>query len=192
MPLEIRKIISFTEDLHREGAREVIPPAHSAIVSAVLRNPWVDMGFVENLDPTIEEIAPQLAKIMVPELVRIMGGPSNIEAYGKSATVGLAGEVEHASALIHTLRFGNVLREQAAGTSFLSFTNKRGSAGATITIPMVHKTDRSQRSHFLTIETIIPDAPMSDEIVVAIAAASTGRPFARIGNRHRDVEVGAV
>ncbi|GAA0712075.1 amino acid synthesis family protein [Dactylosporangium roseum] len=192
MSLEIRKIVSVTEDLHREGVREVAPPTHSAIVSAVIRNPWVGMGFVEDLDPVIQEVAPRLARIVVPELVRIMGGPENIEAYGKSATVGLAGEVEHASALIHTLRFGNVLRDQAAGTSFLSFTNKRGAAGATITIPLVHKTDRAERSHFLTVETVVPDAPMADEIVVSIAASSAGRPFARIGNRRRDVEVGAV
>ncbi|GHE36092.1 peptide synthetase [Streptosporangium violaceochromogenes] len=192
MSLEIRKIVSFIEDVHREGARQISPPMHAAAVSAVIRNPWAGLGYVEDLYPLIEEVAPKLANAIVPNLIQIMGGPDNIAAYGKSATVGLSGEVEHASALIHTLRFGNVLRDQAAGTSFLSFTNKRGPAGANITIPMVHKTDRAERSHFLTIETHIADAPMADEIVVSIAAASSGRPFARIGNRHQDVEIGAV
>ena len=49
-----------------------------------------------------------------------------ILAYGKAAMVGLNGEIEHASAFIHTLRFGNKFRDAVGGTSYLSFTNTRG------------------------------------------------------------------
>ena len=60
-------------------------------------------------------------------------------------------------------------------------------------IPMVHKTDDSQRSHFITFEATIPDAPRADEIVVAIGVSTGGRPHPRIGNRHIDmVEMGLV
>ncbi|GAA0712112.1 amino acid synthesis family protein [Dactylosporangium roseum] len=190
--LEIRKAITVIEHLHREGDRVVDPPIRSVIAAAVLTNPWSGRGYVEDLQPEIVAVAPMLADCLVPACVEAMGGPDNIEAYGKTAVAGLDGEVEHASALIHTLRFGNVFRRAAEGTSFLSFTNKRGPAGCQITFPLVHKTDRSQRSHFLTVETTIADAPRPDEIVVAIGAASSGRPFARIGDRHRDMELGAV
>ena len=57
----------------------------------------------------------------------------------KPALVGLNGEIEHASAFIHTLRFGNKFRDAVGGTSYLSFTNTRGSAGSKISIPMMHK-----------------------------------------------------
>ena len=41
-----------------------------------------------------------------------------VKAYGKAAVVGLKGEIEHASAFIHTLRFGNKFRD-AVGGNFL-------------------------------------------------------------------------
>jgi hypothetical protein len=82
--------------------------------------------------------------------------------------VGLNGEIEHASGLIHTLRFGNKFREAVGGKSYLSFTNKRGTAGSSIQIPMMHKTDEGFRSHYLTLEFAVPDAPGPDEILVAI------------------------
>ena len=46
--------------------------------------------------------------------------------------VGLNGEIEHASAFIHTLRFGNKFRDAVGGTSYLSFTNTRSPAGSKI------------------------------------------------------------
>jgi hypothetical protein len=192
MELKLRKTLTMTEVLYVEGPRRIEVPVRTCIVSAVIANPWAGLGFVEDLDPTIEAIAPQLAEAIVPELISVMGGADGIEAYGKAAVVGLNGEVEHASALIHTLRFGNLFRSMAGGESFLTFTNKRGVAGTTISIPMVHKNDRSMRSHFLTTETVIFDGPMPDEIVVSIGAASSGRPFARIGDRHEDVTMGKV
>ena len=60
-----------------------------------------------------------------------------IQAYGKAAIVGLNGEIEHASAFIHTLRFGNKFRDAVGGTSYLSFTNTRGPAGSKISIHII-------------------------------------------------------
>lgn len=74
------------------------------------------------------------------------------------------------------------------GKAFLTFTNKRAGAGTAITIPMMHKDDEGLRSHYLTLEFHIPDAPAADEIVIALAAASSGRPHHRIGNRYMDME----
>jgi hypothetical protein len=192
MKMELRKIVTTVEVTHTENDKELPKPMKTAVVSAVIKNPWAGQGYVEDLGPVIAEIAPQLAEAIVPELISAMGGASNIEAYGKAAVIGLGGEIEHASALIHTLRFGNLLRESAEGTSFLSFTNKRGAPGSLLTLPLVHKLDRSVRSHFLTVDSVVFDAPMADEIVVSVGAASSGRPFARIGDRHEDVAEGKV
>ena len=137
-------------------------------------------------------MAPVLGDLLVPLLLEQLGGGDRIEAYGKAAIVGLNGEIEHASGLIHTLRFGNKFREAVGGKSYLSFTNKRSVAGSSIQIPMMHKIDKGFRSHYLTLEFAVPDAPGPDEILVAIGAATTGRAFPRIGNRYIDKDEMAV
>ena len=188
MALELRKLVTHTEEVHIEGGRTADPPLRLFGVAGVITNPWAGQGFVDDLRPTILEAAPDLGGILVPRLVEMAGGGDAIEAYGKAAMVGTSGEIEHGSALIHTLRFGNVFRDAVGGTSYLSFTNSRGGPGATISIPMMHKSDPGWRSHYLTLEMTVADAPSPDEIVVAIGASVGGRPHHRIGNRYSDME----
>ena len=188
MVLDLRKVVTHTEEVHIEGGRAADPPLRLLGIAAVLTNPWAGLGFVEDLRPTILEVAPRLGEVLVPRLVDLAGGADSVEGYGKAAMVGTSGEVEHGSALIHTLRFGNVFREAVGGTSYLSFTNTRGGPGATLSIPMMHKVDPGWRSHYLTLEMTVADAPAPDEIVVAIGASVGGRPHHRIGNRYSDME----
>ena len=188
MALDLRKVVTHTEEVHIEGGRAADPPLRLLGIAAVLTNPWAGQGFVEDLRPTILEVAPRLGEILVPRLVDLAGGADAVEGYGKAAMVGTSGEVEHGSALIHTLRFGNVFREAVGGTAYLSFTNSRGGPGATLSIPMMHKVDPGWRSHYLTLEMTVADAPAPDEIVVAIGASVGGRPHHRIGNRYSDME----
>ena len=188
MALDLRKVVTHTEEVHIEGGRAADPPLRLLGIAAVLTNPWAGQGFVEDLRPTILEVAPRLGEVLVPRLVGLAGGADAVEGYGKAAMVGTSGEVEHGSALIHTLRFGNVFREAVGGTAYLSFTNTRGGPGATLSIPMMHKVDPGWRSHYLTLEITVADAPAPDEIVVAIGASVGGRPHHRIGNRYSDME----
>ena len=188
MALDLRKVVTHTEEVHIEGGRAAEPPLRLLGIAAVLTNPWAGRGFVEDLRPTILEVAPRLGEVLVPRLVDLAGGADAVEGYGKAAMVGTSGEVEHGSALIHTLRFGNVFREAVGGTAYLSFTNTRGGPGATLSIPMMHKVDPGWRSHYLTLEMTVADAPAPDEIVVAIGASVGGRPHHRIGNRYSDME----
>jgi hypothetical protein len=188
LPGEIRKIVHFVEDSLIEGGKAATEPTRMVAAAAVLRNPWAGRGFVENLRPEILDVAPDLARRLVPIIVEACGGKDRVEAYGKAAVVGSNGEIEHASALIHTLRFGNLYREAVGGKSYLSFTNKRGGPGCSIAVPMMHKLDEGQRSHYLTIEFSINDAPGPDEIVVALGASTGGRAHPRIGNRYIDLE----
>jgi hypothetical protein len=44
------------------------------------------------------------------------------------------------------------------------------------------------RSHYLTIQFSINDAPAPDEIVVALGASIGGRPHHRIGDRYQDLK----
>ena len=184
---EIRKIVRYVEDCFLEGGRPAGRPVRMMAVAAVLRNPWATRGFVEDLRPEILAVAPPLAERLTAAILELAGGGEAVEAYGKAAVVGTAGEIEHASALIHTLRFGNRFRAAVGGKSYLSFTNKRGAPGCAIAVPMMHKLDEGMRSHYLTIDFTIADAPAADEIVVALGASTGGRLHPRIGDRYQDM-----
>ena len=168
MELKLRKFLKFVDKTFIEGGKKAKDPVLLVSVAAVIENPWVGKGFVENLKPEILNLAPKIGDILVPELIKEIGSGDKVLAYGKAAMVGLNGEIEHASAFIHTLRFGNKFRDAVDGTSYLSFTNTRGPAGSKISIPMMHKTDAGLRPYYLTHEFTIRDAPFDDEIVIAI------------------------
>jgi hypothetical protein len=184
----IRKIATFIEDSHIEGGKVAEPPLRMVAVAAVLANPWAGRGFVEDLKPEIHRIAPILGDVLTEEILKHTGGGEAVEGYGKAAVVGADGEVEHASALIHTLRFGNRYRKAVGAKSYLSFTNVRGGPGVAIALPMMHKLDEGKRSHYLTIQFSIPDAPAAGEIVVALGASVGGRSHHRIGDRYQDLK----
>ncbi|EEG08882.1 amino acid synthesis family protein [Pseudogulbenkiania ferrooxidans] len=188
MDVGIRKVVTYVEETLIEGGKAAPVPLKMFAAAAVLKNPWAGRGFVDDLKPEIHAIAPVLGELLTGEILRIAGSGEVIEGYGKAAVVGTDGEVEHASALIHTLRFGNFYRKAVGAKSYLSFTNVRGGPNCPIMIPMMHKDDEGMRSHYLTIQFSINDAPAPDEIVVALGASIGGRPHHRIGNRYQDLQ----
>jgi len=185
---DIRKIVTYHEEVLIEGGKPAPAPWHLFAVAAVVTNPWAGR-FVEDLKPEIIAYGPVLGEMLTERMVALAGGSGDaIEAYGKAAVVGLDGEIEHASGLIHTLRFGNVFREAVGAKSYLAFTNTRGGANAPIMVPLMDKNDAGRRSHYLTIQFSIPDAPRDGELVVALGAALSGRPHHRIGDRYQDLK----
>ena len=187
MQPEIRKIVTYDEEILIEGFRKTKNPWRLFAVAAVIKNPWAGR-FVENLKPEIQAYGPVLGEMMTKKMISLAGSGAAIEAYGKAAIAGLDGEIEHASALIHTLRFGNFYREAVEAKSYLAFTNTRGGANAPILVPLMDKSDAGRRSHYLTIQFSISDAPRDDELVIALGAATGGRPHHRIGDRYQDLK----
>jgi hypothetical protein len=187
MTPDIRKIVSFQEDVLIEGFKPVDHPWSLFAVAAVITNPWAGR-YVEDLKPVIQSFGPTLGALLTDRIIAMAGGGEAIEAFGKAAIVGLDGEIEHASGLIHTLRFGNHFREAVGAKSYLAFTNIRGAANAPIQIPLMDKNDVGRRSHYLTVHFAIPDAPRADELVIALGAATSGRPHHRIGDRYQDLK----
>ena len=188
MPAEIRKTLLHIENTLIEGGKVAATPLKLIAAMAVIKNPWAGQGFVEDLSPAIRDCAPGLGQILTDMILDAAGSGERVEGYGKSAIVGLDGEVEHASALIHTLHFGNIFREAVGAKSYLSFCNTRGPANAPLMIPLMDKNDGGRRSHYLTILTSIADAPAADEIVIALGASIGGRPHHRIGDRYQDLK----
>lgn len=188
MAIQIRKTLLQVETIAIEGGKPAETPLRLFAALAVVKNPWAGLGYVEDLKPMIHETAPVLGALLTRMILEAVGSGEAVEAYGKSAVVGLDGELEHASALIHTLRFGNHYRKAVDAKSYLSFTNKRGGPGTSIQVPMMHKDDEGLRSHYITLEMQIEDAPRADEIIVVLGAADGGRLHPRIGNRYIDLE----
>ena len=174
----LRKVVAVIEEVHEEGGRAVDPPVRIAAAGAVIVNPFAGQ-FVDDLEPLIEAYCEPLGTLLTARALELLGGEA--EAYGKGALVGIDGEVEHGSAIIHNLRFGDRVRDPVAGTSLLPSAEKRGPPGAPLDIAIKHKTDHRVRSHHQTFEVRIPDAPGPGEIVIWVALASSGRPLSLLG-----------
>ena len=142
MALEIRKMCKFVDTTYIEDFKKCNEPVELISVAAVITNPWVDQGYVEDLKPEIMDIAPKLGDFLVGELLNEIGSPDKVLAYGKASMTGMRGSIQHASALIHTLHFGNKFRDAVGGTSYLSFTNVRGLAASKISIEKNQKNNQ--------------------------------------------------
>ena len=132
-----------------------------------------------------------LAVDLTERVMRLLGVKGvALEAYGKGAIVGLAGELEHAALWHQPSGFG-IRHAMGGAKSIVPSTVKVASAGARIDIPLHHVTAAYVRSHFDAIEFCVPDGPKPDEIVFIVAAAIGGRPHARVGGLAPDgIKVG--
>lgn len=186
MPANIRRTITHTQKTLEEGGKAVDTPTLLVAALAIIENPWFGQGHVENLREHIRDICPNLGATLTEMILDVTG--DDLEGYGKASVVGIGGEIEHGSALTHTLFFGNQYRDAVKAKSYLAFTNTRGGAGCPIMIPLMDKDDGGRRSHYQTINLNVPDAPAPDEIVIALGASVGGHPHHRIGNRYIDLE----
>jgi len=186
MSVEIRRTLLTIQDTHIEGWKKVETPTRLISAIAIIKNPWFGRGHVENLRPEIQSHGPEIGALLTKMILDVTGDA--LEGYGKASIVGMGGEIEHAQALTHTLWFGNQFRNAVNAKTYLAFTNTRGAAGTSLMIPLMHKDDGGQRSHYQTIHTSVQDAPAEDEIVVALGASIGGHPNHRIGNRYQDIE----
>lgn len=179
MELKIRRVITLTDEMHSEGGKPLVKPYLVAVTAVVITNPLAG-SFTEDLVPMRRALADPLGTLLSDRLASLLGAPA--EAYGKGALVGTEGEVEHGSVLIHTLAFGDHLRNSFHGSSLVPSSEKRGTAGTTIDLALKHITDVSIRSHHMTYEFRVADAPHPNEIVIAMAASTSERPHARSGD----------
>ncbi len=182
----LRKLVVYREDVVTEAGVAPIRPARQATAAAVVHNPWIGTGPTHDLSDAVAKMAPTLARLLTDRLIAALGGVDAIEAFGKAAIVGSAGEIEHGGALIHTPYFGNLMREFLGGDSIICFADTRADAGESLVVPLWHKTAAATRSHYQTVTARVSDAPRADEIVVVAAASTGSRPHPRIGDRTTD------
>jgi len=176
--VSVRKLVVVEEEIRLEGGRPAKRPYRAVAAAAVVSNPCAG-SYVEDLTPLIDEYCDELGEFLAGLVVARL--PKGVEAYGKGAIVGSAGEVEHGSAIIHNLRFGNAFRKRISDSvTLLPSVEKRALPGATFDVPLKHVTEAATRSHHQTLELRVADAPQADEIVVVLAGASSGRPQERL------------
>ena len=70
MDLNLRKFTKFVDKTFIEGGKKAKTPVLLVSVAVVIKNPWIDRGFVEDLKPEILDLAPKLGDILVPELIK--------------------------------------------------------------------------------------------------------------------------
>jgi hypothetical protein len=180
MSAQIRKLIVMTDETRVEMGRPVDPPTKRAVAIAVIANPYAGR-FAENLDELIA-IGEELGGTLGRKCVEALGiQPGQAHSYGKAAIVGEGGELEHAAAILHP-KLGAPLRVAVEkGAALVPSAKKMGTLGTAIDVPLGHKDAAFVRSHFDAIEARVSDAPRANEIVVAVAVTSSGRPLARVG-----------
>ena len=179
----VRKLVLAVEEVRHDNGPPLPVPLLRGSAAAVLRNPYAGR-YVADIQPMMEALKP-LGREMAARLVEALGGAGRIEAYGKGALVGLAGELEH-GALWH-VPGGYGMRDLLEGShAIVPSTTKIGAAGAAIDIPIHHRVAAYVRSHFDSLEVRVADSPRPDELMLVIALTTGPRPHARVGGLRAD------
>ena len=187
MKAKIRKIVTVVDEVLTEQGQAGSPPIRRAAAIAVIAYPFAGK-FQQDLSELID-IGEELGLLLAERAVAALNATdsnqkcdgSNVESYGKAAAVGENGELEHAAAILHPKLGAPFRKVLGKGAALIPSSKKRGGMGVTIDIPLGHKDAAFVRSHFDGMEVRVTDAPRANEIVVAVAVTSGGRPLPRVG-----------
>lgn len=183
MHLRIRRLHTLVEHKLCEAGQDADVPLRKVAAAAIIENPYAGR-YVEDLSPLIAgsaNLGRELARLGMDAL-----SPYSAQSYGKGAIVGLAGEQEHANAVL-TTTFADPLRKAiGGGKAWISSFTKRGPPGTAIDVPLASKDALYVRSHYDGVTILLPDAPQADEIAVIICLANRGRLNARVGGLKLD------
>ncbi len=174
----IRKLLTLVDEIHHEGG----PPAETSrlrgAVVAVVANPFAGRH-EPDLQAAMEDLKP-LGLMMTDRLIAALGGLEGIDAYGKGAIVGEAGEIEH-GALWH-VPGGYAMRARLGESrAIVPSAMKVGTLSTALDVPLGHINAAYVRSRFDALTVSVPDAPRAGEIVFVLAMAKGGRVHSRMG-----------
>lgn len=180
MKARIRKLVTVVDETHTEQDRAITPVIRRAAAVAVIANPFAG-SYVEDLGDLID-IGEELGGLLAAKAVAALGiDGAAVESYGKAAAVGENGELEHAAAILHPKLGAPFRKVLGKGAALIPSSKKRGGLGVVLDIPLGHKDAAFVRSHFDGMEVRVNDAPRANEIVVAVAVTTGGRPLPRVG-----------
>ncbi len=179
----LRIIVATVQQTLIEAGAPVTPPTIIATAALAVRNPLAGRGRVEDLEE-LEVLGREAAGLLVERALAALAsvgiGAAEVRGYGKGAIVGIDGDREHSAAVLHP-RFGAPVRAAiGGGADIIPGTKKVAGPGASITMPMGNKDDRWVFDDMDAVDIAIADAPRPDEIVIALALSTGGRPNARV------------
>ncbi|MGD9945374.1 MAG: amino acid synthesis family protein [Burkholderiaceae bacterium] len=187
MELKVRRWQIFVEDRLEEAGRSAPEPLRKAAVAAFIANPYAGR-YVEDLSPMIQA-SPALGALMSARLREAYGPDRPVAGYGKAGVVGIAGEQEHANALLTTPAAEPLRKAIGGGKAWISSVTKVGGPGTTLDVPIAHKDALYVRSTYNAMTLHFHDGPMPDEIALVFAVCSGSRLNARVGGlRPEDVK----
>lgn len=177
--MKIRKTLVRVEETLTDAGRPVDGRRVQVTAALVVANPAVGR-FVEDLSE-LEALGAEIAAELTRLAVAALPAGVHVDAYGKGAIIGTSGEIEHAAAILHP-RFGAPVRAAiGGGADIIPSTKKVAAPGASLTMPITNKDDRWSFDDMSAAEITVGDAPLADEMLIALVLAAGGRPHARIG-----------
>lgn len=176
--VRVRKRALVVETILHEGGPTPAAPLRMAVASAVVANPYAGR-YEPDLMPFMAELR-GLGSELAQELVQALGGKERVEAYGKGAIVGVAGELEH-GAVWHEA--GGWAMRQVLGEpkAIVPSSKAVAAAGFRLMVPLHHVHAAYVRSHYNAVEVGLQDSPRPGEILYALVMADGGRIHARLG-----------
>lgn len=177
--MDIRKIVTFVEEIHREYGAPADPPLRRVAIAAVFRNPLAGKAAGADIQPLID-ISLELGVSLTKTALATLGAkPAELRSYTKAALVGIAGDLEHGAAMIHP-RLGMAMRRTLKrGRVIIPGHAKVGPPGTTVDLlygPLDQGWDLDAVD---STPVLIHDAPRPDEIVLWIGYATGPRVNAR-------------
>ena len=158
---KIRKIVTNLEEVFYEGGAEKPVETNSGrksiktvSVAAVIKNPYAGQ-WVEDLSE-LTEYGEYLGDLLTKK------------------------GAELSSAMLHPKSGKTIRAAIGGGKSIIPSNEKVGPAGSELDISLHFKDAAFVRTHYGSFAVRIPDAPKSDEIVMAVVLADAGRPHALV------------
>ncbi|HTK00154.1 MAG TPA: amino acid synthesis family protein [Bordetella sp.] len=186
--IKIRKKLLNIESIYHEGGPARTEPIKMGSIAVVINNPYAGR-YVEDLSELVKG-ASEMAKELVPELLAALGGADKIQAYGKGAIVGLAGELEH-GAIWHEAGGWPMRANLPKAKSIVPASKVVAAAGTRLPIPMHHIEACYVRSHFTSMDVGVIDGPRPDELLYALVMSTGSRVHERLGGlRQEQISVG--
>ena len=181
---KIRKIVTNLEEVFYEGGAEKPVETNSGrksiktvSVGAVIKNPYAGQ-WVEDLSE-LTEYGEYLGDLLTKKGAELLGA-ENVETYGKGRIVGLDGELEHSLRYAAPEVRQDHPRRYRRRQVHHSFQREGRPCRPELDISLHFKDAAFVRTHYGSFAVRIPDAPKSDEIVMAVVLADAGRPHALV------------
>lgn len=179
LSLVVRKFVVSVEETLSVHGKPVAIPTRKAVAAAIIENPFAGT-YHHDLTPLVDA-SPLLSAELAKRCLDALGVEAGeVTAYGKGAIVGLNGEVEHAAAIIHP-KFGAPIRAAiGGGAAIIPSTKIVAGPGFRLTMPLTNRDDIWVFDDMDAVAVSVDDAPGPNEIVIAVALATGGRPLHRI------------